>query len=120
MSLYVINRDNVISINRGDYLERSYKFTTGKFPKEEHLINIGENDIIFFGLMDPHQHFEHAIIKKEFTKEAFNEDGEFILILDSEDTLDLVPGTYYYSIKWLSSEGKITTLIPKTKFIIVD
>lgn len=119
MSRYVIEKNFVISINRGDYLEKEFLFTTGPFLEEVPLI-VNEGDVIFFGLMDPHQHFEHALIKKEFGKKDITDEGLFTLILESEDTLDLVPGTYYYSIKLLTKDSKIKTLIPKSKFIIVD
>lgn len=119
MSRYIIEKNFVITINRGDYLEKEFVFTTGPFLEEKPLV-VNEGDIIFFGLMDPNQHFEHALIKKEFGKKDITEDGEFTLILESEETLDLVPGIYYYSIKLLTSDSKIKTLIPKTKFIILD
>lgn len=119
MSRYIIEKDHVITINRGDFLEKKLKLTTGKFPHEK-LLEIGEHDIIFFGLMDPHQHFEHSLIKKEFDKTDFDEEGLFVLTLESEETLDLVPGTYYYSLKLLNEEAEIRTLIQKSKFIIVD
>lgn len=119
MSRYVINKDKVITINRGDYFERTFEFLEGAFP-EEYPVEVNDDDIIFFGLMDPNQHFENSLIKKEFEGSSVSDDGLFTLIIDSEDTLELVPGVYYYSIKLLTQEGRIKTLIPKTKFIIVD
>ena len=119
MSRYVIERNDVITLTRGDYFERDFKFYNGKFPNEHPLI-LNEGDIIFFGLMDPHMHFEHALIKKEFNNESVSDKGVFKLVLDSEDTLDLVAGTYYYSIKLLTKDGRIKTLVKRSLLTIVE
>lgn len=119
MSTYIINKNNVITINRGDYAEFKFKFKVGKFPYDHDLI-VNDGDILFFGLMDPGVHFEHALLKKEYTSNFINDEGYFILTLESDDTLELVPGVYYYEIKLLDINAHITTLIQKTKFIIVD
>ena len=116
---YIINKNKVISITRGDYVQIPFRFEKGDFPRRE-LVEIGDNDIIFFGLMDPNQHFEHALVKKEFSKDDFDSEGNFILTIDTDDTLELMCGTYYYEIKLLTEDAHITTLVQKTKFIIVD
>lgn len=116
---YYVKKNNVISINRGDYVEIPFKFEEGKFPKTP--ITMNDGDVLFFGLMDPNMHFEHSLIKKEFTgKDTISSEGEFTLILEPDDTLELLPGTYFYEIKLLTKDAKIKTLIQKTRFNIID
>lgn len=126
-------KNNIIVMTRGDSLE--FKPT---------LINLGEyseyklqgDDTLYFGLMDPGHYFEDALVRKVFTSEDFTSIEDFILNLTPDDTVDLLPGTYFYALKLqvdhmeikLNSKGyyernnvnKVITLINKTKFIIND
>lgn len=75
--------------------------------------------------MDPHQPFENALIKKAFTKKDEDKYGNLYVTLQPEDTIDLIPGTYYYAIKAIYTLGdedevRIDTIIQRTKFIIVE
>lgn len=119
MSMYVIQKNNVINIVRGDSVNISLPLYSDKFKREK--ISLSENDLIFFGLMLPRQHFECAFLKKEFDYTDFDSEGNLILALDPLDTMSLISGVYYYELKLLKDgEDSITTLIPKTKFIIND
>lgn len=119
--MYVINKNHVITITRGDTISLAISLYEGVFPDTREKLVIDEGDIIFFGLMFPHQHFECAIIKKEFDYKNFDDDGDFVLELEPLDTMKLIPGTYYYELKLLKAEDdSIKTLIPKSKFIITD
>ena len=116
---YFVKRNHVISLNRGDYAEITFKFEEGKFPKTP--ITMNDGDVLFFGLMDPNRHFEHSLIKKEYTgTNVIDDEGKFTLVLEPDDTLELVPGTYFYEIKLLTADAKIKTLIQKTRFNIID
>ena len=91
---------------------------------------LGNDDILCFAVTEPHQDFEHAIIKKVFTKDSpIDEDRDLIISFKPEDTEYLVPGVYYYQVKLrrhvLDESGIVTgdlvdTIIAKTKFIILD
>lgn len=119
MSTYIIDKNKVLSMVRGDSASFPFKFTEGKFPNETPLI-VGSNDIIFFGLMDPNQNFEHALLKKEYSSKDFDSDGNFILSLDPDDTIELMEGTYFYSIKLLTEDANIKTLVQNTRFNIIN
>ena len=97
---------------------------TGVFPFEKRY-TLKEGDVLFFGLMEPNQHFENAIIKKELHYDDYDVEGGMLkVVFDPEDTIELVPGTYYYQIKLLrkdiDDEIIVDTVVQKTKFIIVD
>lgn len=119
---YIVKKNNMISMIRGNSFSHIFKFEVGEFPRVERL-SIGEDDLIYFGIMYPNDYFEHCIIKKEFTKDDLNSEGDLVVKLEPEDTTLLYPGTYYYEIKLLKSsseEVSIDTLVQKTKFIILD
>lgn len=84
---------------------------------------LGDNDTIFFALMQPNQRFECAILLKTFTKDSQKtEDGDILIKIDSKDTENLFGGKYYYMIKLQThDEGgnkTICTLVPNREFYI--
>ena len=86
---------------------------------------ITENDTIYFALMEPNQKFEDAILKKVFNSESpVTEDGDLIIKLNPSDTVDLLPGKYYYTIKMKhdtnENEYDVYTLLQETEFWILD
>lgn len=89
-----------ISINRGD---------TGIFPV---VLNCGtdlyplqytlkEHDKLYLAIEKPNEPFENAIVKKVISRQnsLFDKDGNVLIKLNSEDTIALMPGLYYYEIK---------------------
>jgi hypothetical protein len=108
----------MIILNRGD----TYEFTVSL--EDYNLIG---DDTIYFGIMDPHQPFEEAIVKKTFTVEDISTKGILNIVIEPEDTLELLPGTYYYAIKLHlqhdTPQGyvdKVCTLQNKTKLFLND
>ena len=127
-------QNNIIVVTRGDSLEfKLAPITLGEYLKYE----LQGDDTLYFGLMDPGQSFEDALVRKVYTAEDFATIEDFVLELDPEDTLDLIPGKYFYALKLQldhtefrpTSDGynyesvevnKVITLVNKTKFIIND
>lgn len=117
---------NILSMNRGDSFELRIKIN---FEPHSHLpYQLKEGDALYFGLMDPNQSFENALIKKKIIpdEEIVYKHGTAIIRLDPEDTIDLIPGKYYYQIKLkrvrYDEDGEehtfVDTVIDKTKFVI--
>ena len=124
MSLYLIKKNQVITMTRGDSISFSVDITKGKFPFIEKYI-LSDDDVLYFGLMRPNQPFECAFVKKEYHYDDYDyEGGSLKVTIDPEDTIDLEPGVYYYQIKVLykdeAGEIHVDTVVQKTKFIIVD
>ncbi len=119
---------NIIVINRGDSYAFNLDLNVSDNPGE--IYRLEDNDILYFGLMLPHQKFEDAILKKKFTVEDYVADSDIIeMCINPEDTVDLLPGKYYYAIKLkFDHEDETTgervtgveTVVDKTKFIICD
>lgn len=87
---------------------------------------LGENDRLIFVLMEPCDSFDEPLIAKEF-EEVSNTDTEYFIELEPADTEDLIPGLYYYSVKEFrynqnieTQLDSVKTIIPKTKFIILE
>ena len=122
---YTISENNIIRINRGDTFSFDFTISDENSPEGRYILK--NDDVLYLGLMDPHQPFENALVKKRYTKDDCDEMGNLIIKFLPEDTLDLVPGVYYYSIKLHKITDdeedyidEVVTIINKTKFIICD
>ena len=121
--------NNIIVINRGDSFD--FDLTIADESSKTGRYTLTGDDVIYFGLMDPHQPFEQALVKKRYTVADTDLAGNLSISIEPQDTLDLLPGVYYYAVKLLkksdydeySSEyltERVITVINKTKFIIND
>jgi hypothetical protein len=116
---------NIITMNRGDTL--TFDFTINDDTASDGRYKLSNDDVLYFGVMDPHQPFEKALIKKRFTADDTDAAGNLTIKLDPEDTLDLIPGVYYYSVKLHKMADtddeyidEVITVVNKTKFVLND
>lgn len=124
--------NNIIVLNRGDTYE--FDLTINDETSIDGRYRLKENDALYLGIMDPGQPFETALIRKKVTVEDTDAMGNINLVLSPEDTLDLLPGKYFYSVKLhldhyeydpktkeiIGQVDKVVTIINKTKFILCD
>ena len=83
-----------------------------------------ETDRVYLGVTLPHQPFEDAFIRKVFTYKDCDTAGNIIINFTSEDTVDVEPGVYYYTIKLRKnatdkSLEEVSTIINRAKFIVL-
>ena len=120
---------NIIKMNRGDTYE--FNLTIDDEGSESGKYVLQGNDTVYFGLMEPNSAFEQSLVKKIYTEEDRDKDGNIFITIEPEDTEHLLPGVYYYSVKLevdheigdgetRESIHKVITVINKTKFIILD
>lgn len=120
---------NIIVINRGDTYQ--FNFYIEDKNSQDGIYRLKDDDVTYFGVMDPHQFFEDALIRKRFTAEDMDEAGNIFVEITPDDTIDLFPGIYYYAIKLHKMSpakpelnepevDSVSTVINKTKFIIND
>ena len=83
--------ENIKVINRGDTYE--FDLTINDDSLNGRYI-LQDDDVLYFGLMDPHQKFEDALLRKRYTKDDCDEGGNLIIEIRPEDTIDLLPGVY--------------------------
>ena len=113
---------NIIMLTRGDSFSFNLDVEDENSPFGRYKLT--ENDALYFGLTKPHQPFEHAIIKRKYTAKDQDSDGYIATMLSADETAELLPGVYYYSVKLRQNIGatneQVTTIINKTKFIVND
>lgn len=118
---------NIIKMTRGDTYE--FNLTIDDEGSENGKYILQGNDTVYFGLMEPNSAFEQSLVKKIYTEEDCDRDGNIFITIEPEDTEHLLPGVYYYSVKLevdhengetCESIHKVITVINKTKFIILD
>lgn len=117
--------NNIVVINRGDTFSFDLTINDCSAPDGRYILK--DDDVLYFGLMDPHQLFENALVKKRYTKDDCDDVGNLVITIKPEDTLDLCPGVYYYAVKLHKLTDneeeyvdEVITVINKTKFIIND
>lgn len=127
-----MTRNNIIILNRGDTYE--FDLTIDDDTSVDGRYHLQGDDTIYLGIMDPGQPFEDALVRKNFTIKDVDLNGNLTVIIEPEDTLDLLPGLYYYSVKihlqhenihpetgeLLSYIDKVYTVINKTKLFLND
>lgn len=110
---------NIIQMYRGDTKNISIS-VVGDLDTER----LEEGDDIFLGIMEVGQDFEDAIIRRKLSYGEYSVEistQQIVnFVLKPEDTLNLYDGVYYYSVKLRTKQGKVMTLIPKTKLVILD
>lgn len=99
--------NGLLTISRGDtavfplFLNRGTDLNPIRYVLHDTLLDgkIIGTDEVYFGIMEPNQPFECALVRKMFTKKDLNKYGDVIININSSDTRCLHPGKYYYQIK---------------------
>ena len=85
----MIANNNIIVLNRGDSYQFDLLIADSESPNG--FYRIQGDDTVYFGIMDPHQPFEEALVKKRFTVADANPyTGLLTIVINPEDTLDLL------------------------------
>jgi len=115
-----IENNGIITLMRGDSFTTPIKINIGTKlnPKYKRL---GSNDYLYFGLMEPNQAFEDAVLKKKYDfLSDTDSSGNVLLKLRPQDTERLLVGQYYYMIKLRSidefGQECVKTIVPPTIF----
>lgn len=123
-----ISTNNIITVNRGDTFGFTFHVNLGTAINPVPY-TLEEGDRVYLGVSEANAPFENAIIRKVFTNADTDSEGAVYMEFSTTDTLYLLPGNYYYSIKLsqpipgtseVEASEKVTTLIPRTKFIIIE
>lgn len=112
--------NGIITLMRGDSLTTPIYVNVGTKLQPKYR-KLTENDKLYFGLMEPGQAFEDAVIKKVFDATSLTDaDGNTLLVLQPQDTEKLLVGKYYYMIKLRSVDSwgqeMVRTIVPSTLF----
>ena len=123
-----LSRNGIIEVNRGDSFELPLFINQGTdiTPIRYNMKN--SNSEVYVGVMEPNQPFERAIVRKKYTKNDVNGNGDIVVKFTSNDTACLLPGKYYYQVKIKlyndydnnKEDCDINTIVPMTQFIIIE
>lgn len=120
--MFNISKNGIITLNRGDTVKLPLFINAGTEMNPVRY-ELKDSDRIYLGVMENNAPFERAIIKKVYTKEDINDNGDVVVEFKSEDTCNLIPDDYYYEIKLeFTHRGSymVNTIVPATKFTIIE
>ncbi len=130
---------NIIQITRGDTFD--FNITVYDELYGAYYYGTQPGDKIVFRILYPHQSFFDVVEANENNPEnkeiaLFSQTVELldntpnddcVFYLEHEDTLKLLPGVYYYTVKLIrdpapgeTAKRQVLTIIEKTKFIVND
>ena len=115
-------QNGIITMNRGDTFYMPLRINIGTKIAPTYY-EITSADTIYFAIEEYNQPFEFALVRKMFTIEDKDENGDVIIKLKSDDTSHILPGEYFYEIKLRHDEENnevIDTIVPRRKFIILE
>ena len=115
-------KNGIIYLFRGDSYSQPIIINIGT-QLDPIIYKITDKDTLYFGLMEPNQSFEDAVLKKKYTSlDEKDDDGNILLNIEPDDTLNLLVGKYFYMIKLktVQDSGKVTvkTIVPPTQFFL--
>lgn len=117
--MFQVTDEGMIYLSRGDTCTITLAVLSGN-NMCNYLYPLEEGDKIYFGLTEPNQRFEDAILKKVYTKEDVDEDGNVEIKFNPTDTEYLKEQMYFYTIKLSNQDQtRVETLIDKKRFFIV-
>ena len=85
--------------------------------RDDVIIPFNQGDTVYFTVKRSHS-TEDITLQKIITE--FNEDGNCIIEIEPEDTKELEIRSYVYDIQLTDSNGRVTTIIPCSKFVIAE
>lgn len=113
------NSKNIIKMSRGDTAVFVFKLNLGTTSCPD-IYELKSDDKVYFGVTEVHKPFEDGLIKKVISFEDAENLSEVSVKLNPEDTIFVLPGEYSYSLKLLTADGDVTTLIDRKEFILID
>ena len=109
-----INTDPEIYLHRGDSSTLIFEiYSDNNLLKT--LYNLNEKDELYFGVMEPNQRWECALIRKKLTPT-----NPIQVEIIPNDTISVLPSLYYYQLKLRTEDGNVYTLCPRSKIYILE
>ena len=105
--MFIIDNDNSIRMIQGD---------TGSIRLTLDNYKLSSGDKVTFAMTS--SSLKRLLIEKNITE--FESDGTALIILNGKDTVDIAPGSYLYEIQVITKDGRIDTVIPMTRFKIME
>lgn len=123
--MFNIAYNGIITVNRGDSFRLPMMLNYGT-NLEPLKYQMSQRSIVYFAVMEPNQPFEDALIKKKYTADDVDADGNIVIKFRPQDTQCVLPGKYYYQVKLqrFNSDNpedyEVDTVVDKTLFYILE
>jgi hypothetical protein len=123
--MFNIALNGIITVARGDSFEMPLVINLGSNFAPRRFV-LDENSFVYLAVMEPNQPFESAIVRKKYTCNDVNEDGDVVVKFSPRDTQCLLPGKYYYQVKLQIcnptdlEDYQVYTVVDKTLFWITE
>lgn len=123
--MFNIAYNGVITVNRGDSFSLPMMLNYGT-TLEPLKYQLSHKSIVYFAVMEPNQPFETALIRKKYTSDDVDKDGNVVIRFRPQDTQCILPGKYYYQVKLqrFNSDNpedyEVDTVVDKTLFYILE
>ena len=116
--MFDVTDDQMVFLTKGDTCAFTLVLLVGS-NMCPYRYRIKPNEQLLLGISEPNSSFEDAILKKVYTYDDINENGDVIITLNHNDTKCLKEQTYFYSIKLLTEDGDVETVVDKKRFHII-
>lgn len=123
--MFNIAFNGIITVNRGDSFTLPMQLNYGT-NLEPMTYTVTGKSIVYFAVMEPNQPFECALIRKKYTAEDVDENGNIVIKFRPQDTQCVLPGKYYYQVKLQRfnsddpEDYEVDTVVDKTLFYILE
>lgn len=123
--MFNIAYNGIITVNRGDSfrLPMTLNYGTNLEPLKYQM---SQKSFVYFAVMEPNQPFENALIRKKYTIDDVDAEGNIIIKFRPQDTQCVLPGKYYYQVKLQRfnsddpEDYEVDTVVDKTLFYILE
>lgn len=123
--MFNISYNGIITVNRGDSFRLPLMLNYGTNLEPIHY-KLCPKSVVYFAVMEPNQPFENALIKKRYTADDVDSDGNVVIRFRPQDTQCVLPGKYYYQVKLQRfnstdpEDYETDTVVDKTLFFILE
>lgn len=123
--MFNIAFNGIITVTRGDSFTMPLTINMGNELMPVRY-TLQSNDVLYFAVMEPNQPFETALIRKKYTAEDVNENGDVVIRFRPQDTQCVLPGKYYYQAKLQTFNSSnpddydVATVVDKTLFWVQE
>lgn len=117
--MYCYFEEKYFTMNRGDTFELPLRILPDDYEQD---FVLQDEDKIYVAILEPHQSFENALIRKVITNKSIKDgNGNYLFTLEPEDTEYVLTGKYFIMIKLSYKDNfntKIKTILPMREFFI--
>jgi len=96
--MFNISANGIVTVNAGDDFELPIFINSGD-DWEPLRYSLRPFDLLYFVIAEHNQPFDKAVVRKVFTHDDIDKDGNVKIRISHKDTENLLPGTYGYEVK---------------------